>query len=88
VEEMKESLTQRAYLNWQKYWVEEPWGPFRENLHAAIIAREVRRPNMRKGTRTKLDDFMVVNPEARRKAASANMIDFLKLVSKREHRHQ
>lgn len=82
VEEMKRSMTQRAYLNWQKFWEEEPWGPYRDNLHAAIIAREVRRRYLKKGAKSKLDDFMVVNPDRRRREASANLIDFLKVVAK------
>lgn len=81
VSEMKDSLTQREYFNWQKYWVEEPWGPYRDNLHAAVIAREVRRPNLRRGAKNDLDDFMVVDPQRRRKNASKNFINFLKTVA-------
>lgn len=36
-------MTQRSYLGWQRYWDAEPWGSWRDNFHAAIIAREVRR---------------------------------------------
>lgn len=75
------SLTQREYLDWQLYWEAEPWGPYRDNLHAALIAREVQRPNLRKGVKPKMDDFMIVNPEKRRREATGNLIDFLKLVA-------
>lgn len=75
------SLTQREYLNWLKYWEDEPWGPYRDNLHAAMIAREVQRPQLRKGTKSKLDDFMVTNPEKRQRAATGNLVDFLKLIA-------
>lgn len=89
VEQMKRSMTQRAYLGWQRYWVEEPWGPYRDNLHAALIAREVRRPQVRKGGQPpKLDDFMVVNPEVRQAEATGNLIDYLKMISDKRPRHK
>lgn len=43
------------------YWSKEPWGPYRDNLHTAIIAREIRRGNF-KGDHL-LEQFMVMNPE-------------------------
>lgn len=79
-------MTQRAYLGWQRYWIEEPWGPYRDNLHAAVIAREVRRPQLRKGAKVELDDFIVVNPETRRAEATGNLIDFLKIVAEKKPR--
>lgn len=47
----------------QRYWYEEPWGSYRDNVHMAVIAREVRRANY-KGEH-KLDDFMLKSPERR-----------------------
>lgn len=48
----------------RRYWYEESWGTYRDNLHAAIIAREVRRTTF-KGEH-KLADFMFQRPERRR----------------------
>jgi len=79
---MRDSLTQREYLGWQRYWQEEPWGPYRANIHAALIAREVRRPQLRKGSKCEIDDFMVVNPERRRRDASQNFVNYLRLIAK------
>jgi hypothetical protein len=81
VDEMKAALSQREYLSWQLYWSEEPWGPFRDNLHAAIIAREVRRRYLKKGARSSLDDFMVVDPETRYSSAAGKMIEMLKVIA-------
>ncbi len=44
-----------------RYWNQEPWGSYRDNLHAAMIAREVRRTAF-KGQH-KLEDFMVQQPK-------------------------
>lgn len=59
VEEMLERLTPAQYHRWEVYWVHEPWGPWRDNLHAAIIAREVRAPYVRRGSQIDMDDFMI-----------------------------
>ena len=82
VEEMRKALTERAYRKWQVYWSVEPWGPFRDNLHAAIVAREVRRPWVRKGTRIDLDGFMVKAPEQRARDAGAKFAAWLGMVAK------
>lgn len=81
---MKRSMSQRSYLGWQQYWEEEPWGPFRDNLHTAILAREVRRPYLRKGATTKLNDFMVVNPARRQSEAGGKLINFLKMIARKK----
>jgi len=88
VMEMKSSLTQGEYLSWQKYWVAEPWGSYRDNLHAAIIAREVRRRYLKKGARSKLDDFMVVDPGERKREATGNLLDMLKMIAQPKERAQ
>lgn len=48
-----------------RYWTEEPFGAWRDNAHAAIIAREVRKLGLKRGRRVPLDDFMLVHPEKR-----------------------
>lgn len=47
-----------------RYFAAEPWGAWRDNLHAAIIAREVRRTLTRKQS-IDLTQFMVMPPERR-----------------------
>lgn len=72
----------------ERYWREEPWGAWRDNLHAAIIAREVARPWLKKGRRPNLDDYLVMLPEhrekataARQRAALASLVDGLKAMA-------
>lgn len=80
---MKSALSQREYLNWRKYWAAEPWGPYRDNLHAAIVAREVRRPQLAKGARKpEIDDFMVSDPRERKRKATANFLNLLRVIAK------
>lgn len=72
----------------QLYWEHEPWGAWRDNLHAAIIAGEVIRPHLKKGAKISLDSFMVRHPQEvaeeqarKRKAATRNLFEFFKSVA-------
>jgi len=59
---MKASMSQRMYVLWQRYYEQEPWGPWRDNVHTALIAAEVRRVWQRPRSHPKLSDFMVRSP--------------------------
>jgi hypothetical protein len=47
----------------QRYWKEEPWGAYRDNVHAAIIAREIRRGTV-KGAHA-IKDFLLQTEDRR-----------------------
>lgn len=83
---MKGSLSQRAYLKWQKFWAIEPWGDVRANLHAALIAREVKLGRVKAGTRVKLDDFMLVDPVARARENKQGFLALMRLIGKPQKR--
>ena len=53
----------REYFRWQRYWSEEPWGPYRDNRHAALIVRELLRPHVSQGTQIKLSDYIFEHPD-------------------------
>lgn len=74
-------MTQRSYLGWQRYWDQEPWGPWRDNLHAAIVAREVRRTRVKPSARVPLEQFMVRNPEERRKEGEQSFFGMMQAVA-------
>lgn len=80
---MRDSLTQRAYLRWRVYWDYEPWGPWRDNMHAALICREVRRPQQARGTRIELAQFMVEPPRNLLAEAENNLWNMLSLIAKK-----
>lgn len=46
----------------QKYWRFEPWGPWRDNMHMAILAREIRRSAFGFKNDPPLDNFFVMDP--------------------------
>lgn len=90
-----EQMPSADYELLARYWLQEPWGPWRDNLHAAIIARAVVSPHVKKGTRIDLADFMLRHPEevaeeqaAKRRAASGNLFRFFKsIATKRPYRN-
>lgn len=82
MEEAKASLSQSAYRRWQLYWLAEPWGAFRDNLHAAIVAAQVRALRMKKGTRISLEQFMVVDPRSRARENRAGFVALLRLMGR------
>lgn len=81
---MHASLTLRAYAKWQRYWEEEPWGPWRDNLHIAVLAREMRRPQQRPLTSISLEQFFYRTPDRAQTNANENLWNMLKAISKPE----
>lgn len=82
VEAMLKSLPQRVYSGWERYWLTEPWGPWRDNLHAALLAREVRRGTP--GAKVpKLDVFMYSAPIDRAVELSGRVIAALGTIANR-----
>lgn len=81
---MKRSMSLRSYLGWRRYWDEEPWGPWRDNLHTAIIAKEIRRVWSERAA--KLDDFFYRLPDDRRVDGRMNVINVLKAIARRVKR--
>lgn len=59
-------LPERELLRWHRYWEAEPWGPYRDNLHAAMIVTELLKPHLKKGVKLNLSDYLLVSAEERR----------------------
>ena len=75
-------MPQSAYRRWQLYWHVEPWGPFRDNLHAAMVAAQVKALRQKKGSRISLDPFMVVDPASRARENRAGFVTLLRLMGR------
>jgi hypothetical protein len=68
------------------YWSEEPWGPYRDNLHAALIVSELLRPHLKEGATLNTDSFML-RPRAELDAlARARFVAQLTAVADRPQR--
>lgn len=80
-------LPASEYALLERYWLEEPWGPWRDNLHAAVISRTTLKAGGFKVP--KLDAFMLKSRsqrEAEEQAAGKGFVDMLKAVAVRKRR--
>lgn len=70
-----------------RLWEDEPWGPWRDNLHFSMLIREVLRAG---GFRPpKVDAFMLRNPNVGVKEGrkmKANVFSFMKTMAVRKKR--
>jgi len=90
-----EQMPARDYELLARYWMQEPWGAWRDNLHTAIIARASLTPHLKKGARIDLMDFMLRHPEEvaeeraakSRKAARNLFAAFKAMATKRPYRN-
>jgi hypothetical protein len=65
-------LPHRELEDWGLYWKEEPWGAYRDNMHAALIIANLLRPHMEDPAKPiDLAAFMFENPEDRRERERA-----------------
>jgi hypothetical protein len=71
----------RELERWARYWYEEPWGPHRDNLHAALIVTELLRPQVQEGANLNIDNFMLKPKEDRDAAARAHLVASLSAMA-------
>lgn len=69
-----------------RYWAEEPWGPWRDNMHAAMIAAEVRHVRNPKST-VKATDFLLVHPERKRRGNLKAFVEALRAMAGGVRKH-
>lgn len=67
---------------WYAYWVEEPWGSYRDNIHAGLIASACLAPHQKPGNRATFEDFMIKSAAKRRADDTAQSLDWLMSVAK------
>jgi hypothetical protein len=79
-------LTHREFVRWQLYWREEPWGPHRDNVHAALIVTELLKPHLKEGAKITIDDYLLKLPEDREQEAAAVFVAQLDYAAYQEKR--
>lgn len=77
-------LSVRELGRWARYWNEEPWGPLRDNMHAAAIAMEVARPYLKEGAKLSMSRFMYTPVEDRKKQAQVSFVAQLEAMARRD----
>jgi hypothetical protein len=67
---------------WRLFWEREPWGPYRDNFHAAMICSLIANAFRGKGKAVSYQDFMLVDREAYNKKKTGDFISWMSKVAK------
>jgi hypothetical protein len=68
----------------RRYYNEEPWGPWRDNVHAAQICALLANIHRKKGAATvTYEDFMLIDPRIRQQRRRSGVISFFRAMAKR-----
>jgi len=77
-------LPQRELGDWALYWKLEPWGAWRDNMHAGIVAASVLQPHLKEGAKIKPEDFMLVDRDVLRRKSISQFAAQLNSASQRK----
>lgn len=73
----------RELDDWAAYWRIEPWGAWRDNLHAGLIASVIANAHRKPSTRAlTYQDFMVTDRESHRKRQTEQSLAWMRSVAK------
>ena len=81
-------MSARELDDWARYYAQEPWGAVRDNMHAGLIAAEIRAPRIKRGKKLPTyKDFMFRDAEtarAERRAGTVKALAALRASAKRK----
>lgn len=73
--------------SWELFWQVEPWGSYRDNIHAGIIASAVLAPHVQRGKKAPIyTDFLLRDKAETQQAAENNLLAFFKSVAKKREK--
>ncbi len=76
-------------MRWRMYWAQEPWGSFRDNMHAAMIVSELLKPHYKQGARPlPMSKFMFETKEERDEASAALFVAQLDAMARADERRR
>jgi hypothetical protein len=79
-----DELPGREFEAWSRYWNEEPWGPYRDNMHAAMLAVQFIRPHLKEGTKVPpIAEFMFRIPDEKPVSGFRSLVASLERKSRR-----
>lgn len=86
VAEIERGMPARELDDWAEYYAAEPWGAYRDNLHAGIIASVL--VNGRPGRKQKTlgpGDFVLRSASDKRRGDTAKALARLRAIGKRKN---
>lgn len=81
VAELEVTLGAVEFDAWKEFYSLEPWGSYRDNLHAGIIAATIGNINRRKkGKPLTPSDFVLRTKDEKRNTETAKSLNFLRAI--------
>jgi hypothetical protein len=80
-----EQLSARELDDWRAFYAVEPWGAWRENLHAGLVASTIANVNRAKGSKAfSAMDFMLKERDSSAdQIKTAQVVGFLRAASRK-----
>lgn len=86
VAELDASLSASELMEWMAFYELEPFGPIRDNMHAAQIASLLYNVNRRKNsTPMTVTDFMYKDVEVKKEEETRDFLGGLRSLAKKKH---
>ncbi len=83
VTEIEQTFAAREVEEWHEYYAREPWGAWRDNVHAAQICALLFNINRAKGTRrVSYKDFLLTDAQQHKVSARARVVNFFRSIGK------
>jgi hypothetical protein len=81
VGELEASLGVREFDQWHSYYLQEPWGAWRDNVHAGLIAAAVANFSTRKLKRpATFDDFLLKQKDDAKAANRGRLLGLFRMA--------
>ena len=80
-----ESLGSSELNEWMLFWKTEPWGPYRDNIHAGLIAATIANVYRKKNSKAITHEaFMLTDQSSYKRNTSKETLAWMKAVAKRK----
>jgi len=84
VGELEVRMSGSELAEWMVYYAAEPFGTFRDNVHAGLIAATLANIHRKKGTKPlTFNDFMLQDPSHARRRSTREALTWFKSVAKK-----
>lgn len=87
VGELEQRMGASELEEWKLLWASDPWGPYRDNFHAALITSVLVNIHRKKNTKPiDYTEFMLSDREQYQRKKSKEFLSWMKAVGKKVNR--
>jgi len=84
VSELEQRMGASELSEWMLFWSTDPWGSYRDNIHAGLIAATLANIHRKKSApAVSFTDFMLTDSDSHRKKKTNETIAWMRAVAKR-----